>query len=301
MPQRGYEFNYTLNGSCFGGTEYAPHQRKRILEFVDLLVQLGIGTLTVSLPSLIELLATNFPSLHVAASCILRTDSPAKAQTVEQLGARRIVLFEDVSRNFALLEAIRRGCSAQLEVLVNSPCVFGCLLRDYHYTLQSHGHTGKPGEDAFEGWFQRCNLRKLENPAEMVRARGLIRPEDIQHYATRGVLCFKIVGREARMENIAEIAAAYMRGRYEGNVFDLLPRASGARQAYYLDNRALDGFLNWFLERRNPCVTGCHNCGYCDRYASLMRPAPEAGDLRKAMTAMRKRIRNYAGRQRHLH
>ncbi len=291
--EHGYRFNYTLNGSCFGGREFTPQGRSEILEFVKLLADCGIDLMTVALPSLIELIAVHFPDIQLSASVILRVDSPSKARYIENLGARRIVLFEDLNRDFSAIQDIRTAYSGDLEVLVNSPCLFGCALREYHYTLQAHSHRGEKGEDAFERWMVRCNLQKLMHPEELVRSRGLIRPEDIIHYKRRGISYFKLVGREEQIENTTEVIAAYLQSAFEGNVFDLLPRFQGMKQVYHLDNRALDGFVDAFLEGRNPCTTGCRSCGYCDQYASAMEVAVPQDALTEAINALRNRAQTY--------
>ena len=264
----GINFNYTLNGACLGGREFTKAGRRDLTRFMEKLEKGGITAITIAIPSLIEFAARNFPCFEVAASVILRIDSAAKARQVEDLGAKRIILFEDVSRNFAVIDQIRASCAAELELMANSPCTFGCLFREMHYNLVSHSHQDGCGD--YDLWLARCSVMKYENPAETLRARGLIRPEDIATYTQRGVRYFKLVGRESDKANQAAIARAYLAGRFDGNMFELFARAAGTIPAFSLDNRQLDGFLDPFVAGKLSCTAGCHYCGYCDKFAEAI-------------------------------
>lgn len=286
------EFNYTLNGSCYGGAEHTPQFREQIHLFCQWLVECGVTTITVAAPFLVELIARNHPTLRVCVSIIQRVDGPEKARFFKDLGARRIVVFEDVNRNFRQLERIANVGGIELEVVVNSPCVFGCPTREYHYTLQAHANEGTTSP--YEDWMARCALRRLKSPAEYVKGRGLVRPEDLGLYESAGVEHFKVVGREAGISNIVTTTAAFLDRSFHGNLLELLPAFEGRKPALVLDNRNLDGFIDFFREERNPCVTGCVGCGYCEKIPLPLSPGLPP-DWASRTTALEEGIKKLIG------
>jgi collagenase-like PrtC family protease len=48
-------FNFLLNAPCIGNIEYTYSGRKKIIEFLEILVELEVDFLTISIPYLIEL------------------------------------------------------------------------------------------------------------------------------------------------------------------------------------------------------------------------------------------------------
>ena len=285
----GLTFNYTLNQACMGGEEFSAEGRKRVLRFVEFLSECGIRSVTVAIPFLIELIARRFPEIEVCASAILRIDSIDKAMQIEDLGAERLILFEDLNRDFFTISRIRERVSASLEIMVNSPCLFSCPFREYHYTAQGHAN-GADGLSA-DTWFVLCNLRKLKHPEVMIKARGPVRPEDLTYYAQAGIDFAKIVGREVFFDNLSETARAYLSGEFDGNLFDLLPRREGTRQAFSIQNKDLAGFLDYFRQGKNPCSRGCFDCGYCDEYAERIELQVSGEQLEKAKRELETKMR----------
>jgi collagenase-like PrtC family protease len=136
----------------------------------------------------------------------------------------------------------------------------------------------------------------LKNPYELLRS-GWIRPEDQSYYEEAGVDVIKITERYDSTETLITKARAYLTQNYSGNFFDLLslhPRRSGKISAVktkrylnkagllqqakihklleelpelYLDNRQLDGFLSYFLEKDCEDLL-CSECGHCAKFAA---------------------------------
>lgn len=141
-----------------------------------------------------------------------------------------------------------------------------------------------------------CTMQKISEPEQLIRSRW-IRPEDLGRYEALGYQKFKISGRRMSTTWLSRATAAYAQRRYDGNLADLLNGVtpgvdpdirspqyetllSGAEflQAEklvalgqffpvtpFIDNRALDGFLDYF--EGQDCVTGCADCTYCEAVA----------------------------------
>jgi collagenase-like PrtC family protease len=283
-------FNYTLNSAADPRRDFSAVDRRQTATLVDNLLDLGIKHFTVASPALIQFLAQEFPEAEICASAILRIDSPGKAKFFEDLGAKRLILFEDINRDFRTLRFIARACSAALEVMVNTPCSYGCPIREFHYSTQ--GVAGELGADAdiAAGWFLRCNHWKLDRPEELLRAPGLVRPEDLDHYQARGIGHFKLVGREAAFTNTLQVAKAYIHGNWDGNVFDLFARREGTRQAFHIENSSLTDLLKPFLQGKAPCTTGCVECGHCDSFVPKFSEGVTQDDVVAAKAELSQRF-----------
>jgi collagenase-like PrtC family protease len=122
----------------------------------------------------------------------------------------------------------------------------------------------------------------------------------VHYYEELGIDRFKLVDRGMVSEAIVRIVDAYTKGRYEGNLLDLMahpsinllaskpnlikkfkyffrPFAVNVFKLYKakevmsdfqasIDNRSLDGFIDFFL--KNNCdLMSCDECGYCNEVA----------------------------------
>ncbi len=125
-----------------------------------------------------------------------------------------------------------------------------------------------------------------------------IRPEDLHYYEEIGIDYLKIVDRTKFSDTISLATDAYTNRSYNGNLADLIPTYSKepfakkkkfflgpdfilrpfainvARESLkikpgrievYIDNRKLDGFLEFFIQGK--CKQACNECNYCSNVA----------------------------------
>jgi collagenase-like PrtC family protease len=57
----GIGFNYLLNAACLGNAEWTRRWQRKLMAFLDDLGEMGIATLTVSTPYLLEIVKKRFP------------------------------------------------------------------------------------------------------------------------------------------------------------------------------------------------------------------------------------------------
>ncbi len=264
---RGIEFNYVINATCMSNEDVMKSGYNKIKDFLQMLESIGVAWVTISLPSLMEISKYIAPGLKIKASTVCQINSPHKAKFYEELGIKRIVIDEDVYREFNTLKNIRSVYSGELEVIANSFCVNDCPFKMFHYNSFSHSHINKDECSYFN-----LKCQQIHTGAENYIKLNWIRPEDIHYYYDIGILYFKIQGRtNVYSGDPAKAVTHYIEERYDGNLISLLELFSTDRPLSIagcrIDNSKLEGFLEKFAEAPGFCTKVCSECGYCKDFA----------------------------------
>jgi len=280
----GLKFDYILNAPSMSNMEWDENTHQELLMHLDWISNIGADSVTVTIPYLIELIKRQFPNLKIRVSTIAHVNSVARAKLVESLGADSITLDINVNRDFTLLKAIRNAVSCELTILMNNLCLYQCPYEYYHHDGQGHA---SQSYNPLGGYYVdycvlRCTLDRLCDISQIIKCRW-VRPEDIHVYEEIGMDMFKISGRSMPSERIVHAATAYSSRHYEGNLYDILniitPKTgfinsalpgvqnngNGSLPKFYIDNQALEGFMDFF--RKQNCPSGCGQCNYCQRVA----------------------------------
>ncbi len=277
---RNIDFNYTFNASCLGNREFTEAGIRQINRFIGRLWNMGIRNLTIALPQLMMLVADSKYPFTVKASTLCLVNSASKAAFHKNHGIKRIVIDEDITRDFKTIRQICEAFGDGVEMIANSRCIVNCPLKMLHYNHESHFRFGRQD---IKGFYDRsCALNRLSDWTSPIRLNW-VRPEDIGLYESVGVHRFKIQGREIAFRgDPVKTTEAYMSGSYTGNLFDLLsmfdPRAKTEAYQLCVENRALDGFIARFYDHPDACTGDCGKCGYCAAFAkaSMDREKTEA-------------------------
>lgn len=265
--KNGIQFNYVINATCMTNEEISKSGFKRIKDFFEMLDGIGISWVTISLPSLMEIAKYTAPNLKIKASTVSQINSPHKAKYYEKLGIRRIVLDEDIYRDFNTLKSIRKVYTGDLEIIVNSFCVNDCPFKMFHYNSFSHSHTNR---DECSYFSSRC--QHIHIGPENYMKLNWIRPEDIHYYYDIGINYFKIQGRtNVYSGSPAKAVSHYIDEHYEGDLISLLELFSSSKPLTIagckIDNSKLDGFFKKFVNEPCFCTKVCNECNYCKGFA----------------------------------
>jgi len=276
----GIDFSYLANAPCLGNIEYSGNGRLEIESFLSRLSDAGVKRMIITIPYLMEIVREKFPHIKIAASSICYISNLKIAKRFEELGIERIVIDPDKNRDFKTLKKICSSVSAEIEVIANHTCIHHCSYEYYHYNNTGHGSQKFNGE-AEKPYNQynllACTLKKLESPWEFL-ASPWIRPEDTDFLADAGVKWIKIAGRGSSPEALLELAGAYVKKAYKGNLIPFLGWChwNSFRKTeegntlpsleIKLDPSKLNGFMDKF---RNGycCDDGCDTCDYCKKTA----------------------------------
>ncbi len=315
--EAGLGFNYLLNAACLGNREITRKGQKAINRLLEWLCEIGVTSVTVASPFLLQLVKARYPKLRARISVFGGVDRVRKAQMWEELGADCIVLDSiQVNRELKTLEKIRKAVGCDLELLVNSNCLSGCALSPMHMNALAHtGQSWHENKGFFIDWcFLKCTEMKLRDPVNYLRSEW-IRPEDLPVYEELGFDLFKLAERDIPTPVMLTRVKAYAERRYDGNLLDLvqafgfkgvtadhkyyrhgpgwflrflirpglanplrllplkrlaelraMTRAVTGEPPVYIDNRALDGFIERFREQS--CLNlDCAECRWCHEFA----------------------------------
>lgn len=289
LNAKGIDFYYTLNAITLENIEYTHAGYQRILDTITELRDAGIKGVIVSIPPLIEIINQHFPKLEIIASAICKIDSVSKALEFISLGADRIVLFEDSTRDFSLIKNIAQR-DIDIEIIVNQDCQYGCISRDYHRVCSALYDDSNISYN-MEAWLTKCKIKRLADPSSFLKTPTLIKPKDLSIYREHGVEYFKIVGREFYWNNIEEIVKVYVSSREDGNFFDIIPSQLVRENNLNLNEKKLDGFLDFFVTDKNQCIAGCLDCGHCNKYADNIESTVSEQSLEQHKDAIQKFIK----------
>lgn len=297
--EKGWEFDFTVNSGCTSNKEFTKDGHKEIVEYLEWVHNLGVDSITVTLPSLISITKRYFPKLKVKISTFQRITSVQMAKRFEDMGADAIMICEHSNRDFELLSMLRRAVKCKLALIANVGCVYFCANTHSHIVSTSHSGTTGECSSIFTATpcVADCLQTRLKDISEFVKIR-YIRPEDVSVYEDLGIDLLKIVDRHTKTDVLANRVRAYHERSYDGNLLYLtgqkaeqktddmnmeevkkiISRSKEAEQKtfeffnylnisisdlIYIDNKKFpEDFLEGFKSR--DCTrTSCDLCGYC--------------------------------------
>jgi len=301
VKNTGRNFNYLLNATCLDNREFTRSGQMQIRKLLSWLDSVGVDIITVSNPYLGYLIRKEYPRFELSVSVHALVDSVRQIKFwVDEIGANKVTLRpHKILRDFALLKKIRSKVNCELQLLANELCLPDCPFAVYHANFVSHASQSHHPLHGFgiDWCLINCRCKILTHPEEFIKANW-IRPEDATYYESIGINSLKVVDRSRDTKNIAFILKAYIDREFEGNLTDLLfsinklPRKKLYWKALkfffhplyinifklrkfrglfsniglYVDNRKLDGFLDYFFEGK--CKNDdCEGCNYCSSVA----------------------------------
>ncbi len=273
--QHGIKMNIVMNPSCLGGYHLTFEGYRLFAWYFNELDKAGVDGVTVAEPYLVELLKDY--SMETVISCVSHVDSPQRAEFYEALGADGITVDTNINRDFSTLKAIMNAVSCNIRVIVNEGCLYKCPFRYAHFNLFSHitaVSSTRPLNTFGDYYFDKCISIRVRDPSQIIRSPW-IRPEDLAEYERIGIKDFKISGRANAVGWIISCMVAYSRRSYNGNLLELLDCPSELRDAFYVDNMALDGCIKQWQN----CKKICNECRYCDDITSrVLKIKDKKGD-----------------------
>lgn len=301
VHNKGWDFDFTVNSGCTSNKEFTKEGHSEIVKYLEWVCNLGVDSVTVTLPSLISIVKKYFPNLKIKISTFQRITSVAMAKRFEDLGADAIMICEHSNRDFKLLRALRSAVKCKIALVANVGCVYYC--QNAHSHIVSTSHSGTIGEcnsiATAIPYTADCLHTRLKDVSEFIKIR-YIRPEDVSVYEDLGIDMLKIVDRHTKTDILADRVKAYHERSFDGNLLyiigqkaerktddmniDVLKKiASQSKEAeektyeffnylkvsisdlINIDNKKFpNDFLKEF-EKKDCTRISCEMCGYCKK------------------------------------
>lgn len=279
---KGIDFNYTFNATYMNKREFSDKGIEDIMKFLQQLYEIGVRSLTVALPSLIEIVKASGYDFKIKASTLCQIINANKADFYKKLGLDRIVIDESINRDFKAIREITRVFGDKVEMIVNPICLTDCTYRMFHYNQISGDSTTECNETATNYFEHRCVLQRHGDIANMLKI-AFVRPEDIKLYAESGIRYFKLQGRNLVTKgDPVKTVQMYFEQRFDGDVMDLIYMFNPLNNfKIYLDNAKLDGFIDPFYKKDNFCSKDCHSCSYCKEFSKKVIDYEKAEEVIK--------------------
>lgn len=171
----------------------------------------------------------------------------------------------------ALSNAIRRGWpNLRIELLANEGCLDHCPYRSTHEALIAAANGGLPMDTHRLNRDLACQ-RILNRSPHRILAAPVIRPEDMGRYTAWADL-IKLCGRTLGPAFATRTVSAYVEGRFDGNLLELLDASHWMAECWDLPNRSLPEDL---LDRLLACDRHCSACTECAAlFEQHARPKP---------------------------
>lgn len=230
--EHGLKFNYLINPLCINNQDIKPKGHKKLMRYIEELVDMGIDAITINSPYLCEVINKRWPNLMITIGLYA---SIVDVQTIKywgEIGAKELTLSHKFSRNFVMLEKAMRIAKAYnigIRVIGNNTCLKNCPYKIAHGASQAHAsiNSGLGNTFNFDYYILKCNLEKITNPSELI-AGNWIRPEDIHYFEE---LCekvgyddfsIKLVERTRKTDFLSRVIKAYTSRSYDGNLLKIL-------------------------------------------------------------------------------
>ena len=255
----GLRHDLLFNANCYGADARSGRFAADICCRVESArAAVGVDIVTTTSPFIAQTIRSECPDMELRASVNMRIGTVQGMELVADL-FDGFYAQRDYNRDMGRLLELRDWCrrkGKKLCGLANSGCLAFCSGQTFHDNLVAHEGESGAGPAA-EPFTCRRYLKDRHNWPALLAATW-IRPEDLGRY--EGV--FDLAKVASRMHRApARVIRAYARGRYRGNLLDLLEPGHGdVAPGLWLDNAAFPA--DWFA-RSSDCGRNCDSCKYC--------------------------------------
>lgn len=283
------DFNYTLNANYIGDGKRILSEKKKIQEFISFLIDCGVSIITVSIPLIAELVRDIDEDIGIEVSTIAHIDTITQIRIWnERYNIVKVCGNLIKNREIGFLTSAAQYCNKndiKYSIIVNEFCgngslydkssATGCIYRDSCYMLHSINYNSS--ETDVNNGYPMARCIESRNSTCIWLKMNFIRPEDLNLYNNIGINNFKVTGRTGSLNYLEKVITAYANGSWDGNVLELWKHletikskdAYEYKPEYYIENKKLNGFLNyWFNNPNHKCseeVCG-ETCCYCDNF-----------------------------------
>jgi collagenase-like PrtC family protease len=278
--KKNIDFNYTINATTMRNREFTREGMLDIKRFLKDIYDAGVRSLTIALPSLLELVKSTGYDFEIKASTLCQITNVNKAMAFKKKGVDRIVVDESINRDFRTLRRLHEEFGDHVELIANPICLKDCIYRMFHYNEITEDSLGETNNVSVNFYEHRCVLQRFGKISNLLRM-CFVRPEDIKYYTDIGIHYFKLQGRHlVHKGDAVKTVKAYFDENYDGDVMDLAYLFHWQNSFKIpFNNKKLEGFLKPFFTIDDFCKRDCIACGYCEAFAKKIIDYEEAAKV----------------------
>ena len=223
LSKLGVPLNILFNANCYGQDSLSRAFFHKIGTTIDdISTHYGLHSVTTTSPIIAKFIKQNFEELEVRASVNMEIGT---IQGMDYLADYfdSYYMKRELNRDFEAIKKLSGWCKSnnkKLYLLANSGCLNHCSAHNFHDNLVAHETEIAKMDNAYQ-FHGMCHeyLKKEEHYRSLIEDTNYIRPEDIQKYEP----WFEAAKLATRVhKNPSSIVRAYCRGRYSGNILELL-------------------------------------------------------------------------------
>lgn len=228
LAGEGIGLNLLFNANCYGAHSQSRAFFHRVGMTVDHVAQhYGLKSVTTTSPLIAKFIHQNFRGMEVRASVNMEIGT---VQGMDYLAEYfdSYYIKRELNRDLEAVAGLHQWAQKngkQLFLLANSGCLNHCSAHNFHDNLVAHEAEIAGMDNAYEfGGICREYLRDPAHYTSLIEDTNFIRPEDMGQYEPY-VAAAKLATRVH--PSPAMVVRSYIRGRYSGNILDVLePRHS---------------------------------------------------------------------------
>jgi len=222
----GIRLNLLFNANCYGADAQSRAFFDRVGRTIDYIgTHFGLDSITTTSPLIAKFTKANFPQVATRASVNMEIGTvQGMAYIAEYFDG--YYMKRELNRNFSQIERLHRWCQENgktLHMLANSGCLNHCSAHNFHDNLVAHEAQIAKMDNAYQ--FTGICREFLRDPAHyesLIHDTSFIRPDDLGRYEPY----FEAVKLATRVHRCPEmVLQSYIRGRYSGNILELLEPA----------------------------------------------------------------------------
>ncbi len=262
IKKMGIGLTLLMNANCYGAESVSVAFEKKITETIGRMKsEFDLDSVTTTSPFVAMTIKSKYPGMDVRASVNMRVGTVKGMEYLSDY-FDGYYMQREFNRDFKRIAQLHKWCGEHgktLHLLANSGCLNFCSYQSYHDNLVAHESEIVTKENVKMKFPAPCwDFMNKQEDCTLFLQGSWIRPEDIKNYEQY----FKVAKLATRMHaNPRQVVAAYVRGRFRGNMFDLTePGYSSLFRNNIIDNTLFPD--DWF-EKTSSCAKNCHECSYC--------------------------------------
>ena len=225
FKQMGIKLNLLLNGNCYGDQAISVQFQKHIYSILEHLENKigGIDSVTTTSPFIAHILKKYSNKLEIRASVNMRIGTVEGMKYLSDL-FDSFCMQREYNRDFEQIKTLKEWADQNekgLTILVNSGCLNFCSNQTFHDNLVSHEAeiSRQDNLSTFNPVMCWRYYSDRKNRASILKDSNWVRPEDMQFYKDH----FPVAKLATRLHsNPGKVISAYVKGRYDGNLLDIL-------------------------------------------------------------------------------